>query len=623
MSLLLQYFLILPLAGFLIVALLPKLNEKPISVVAILCTSLFLICNAAFIVYWLYAGHPVLNITHVEVYNSGNNVIRLELYFDKITAVFSLIGAFITFLVVLFSKYYLHRDEGFKRFFTITLLFFFAYNLIVFSGNFETLFTGWEILGLSSFLLITFYRDRFLPAKNGFKVLSVYRLGDICLILAMWMSHHVWHSNISFIKLADSELLQSHLAENYWPALFISIALIIAAATKSAQVPFTSWLPRAMEGPTSSSAVFYGALSVHIGVFLLLRTYAYWEPINYIKWSVVGIGIVTTLLSASMARVQSSVKSQIAYSSSTQIGIIFIEVALGFHILALVHFACNAFLRTYQLLVSPSVLSYRTHDMMFSYKPTSTKPGHPFMDKIKKSIYVLSIKEWNLDTFQYRFLWSPFKWIGRNIFFLTNNLFIVLLTLIFITGLYIDLFPSKVSHEFYVYLPAVFAGIGLLLTLRSFTERKNALRAWVVVLCAQFFLSLSIALLHPDSEYRHILIFLSGSVVASIIGLICLKHIISIDGKTDLNQYHGHSYKHPWLTFLFLLSCLGMLGFPITPTFIGMDLLFTHIHYENIPVLVFTSLSFIFIELSVIRIYNRVFLGQHKTADHPIAYKSS
>lgn len=138
-------------------------------------------------------------------------------------------------------------------------------------------------------------------------------------------------------------LVQAQLEDHHTLGILISIMLLIAAAAKSAQLPFSSWLPRAMEGPTTSSAIFYGSLSVHIGVFVLLRTYPFWENIAIIKIGVVLIGLFTSIIATSIALVQSSVKTQIAYSSIAQIGIMFIEVALGFHNLALLHFAGNAF----------------------------------------------------------------------------------------------------------------------------------------------------------------------------------------------------------------------------------------------------------------------------------------
>ena len=362
MEQILQAFIFIPLIGFIISFFFANKQEKLISAVAYSSVGLQLAGIVAFTSYWIFQNSPVLDVKHFVFYKEDNIEIFLDFYFDKSTAVFSILGALITFLVLVFSKYYLHRDEGYKRFFNTVLLFYFGYNIAVFAGNFETLFVGWEFLGITSFLLIAFYRDRYLPVKNALKTISLYRLGDICLILALWTSHHIWHENITFVKLDNLELVTSHIAEHYNSVLFLISMVVIAAAIKSAQFPFSSWLPRAMEGPTTSSAVFYGSLSVHLGVYLLLRTYNYWESIVAIKVIVIIIGIITAIVGTLIARVQSTVKTQIAYSSIAQIGLMFIEVALGWHILVLVHLSGNALLRTYQLLVSPSVLGYMIHD---------------------------------------------------------------------------------------------------------------------------------------------------------------------------------------------------------------------------------------------------------------------
>ena len=103
-----------------------------------------------------------------------------------------------------------------------------------------------------------------------------------------------------------------------------------------------------MEGPTPSSAIFYGSLSVHLGVFLMLRTFPFWEHQTSMRIAIGLMGLVTSIAASVMANVQSTVKSQVAYSSISQIGLIFIEIALGWDTLALIHFAGNAFLRTYQ-----------------------------------------------------------------------------------------------------------------------------------------------------------------------------------------------------------------------------------------------------------------------------------
>lgn len=623
MSILLQIFLWIPLAGFIISTLLPRKKETIISVSAITTVGLHLISILLFTGYWLFNDSPILDIKHIVLFNAGDIEIFIDFYFDKTTAVFAVLGSFLTFLVCIFSRYYLHRDEGFKRYFNTMLLFFLGYNLIIFSGNFETLFIGWEILGVCSFLLIAFYRNRYLPVKNALKVLSVYRLGDICLILAMWMSHHLWHENITFSGLNDSELVLQHLQEHNWYAVFIALMILIAAAVKSAQFPFSTWLPRAMEGPTSSSAIFYGSLSVHLGVFLLLRTYHYWESLIIIKVLLVLTGIITSFIAANIAKVQSSVKTQIAYATITQIGLIFIEVALGFHILALIHLSGNALLRTYQLLVSPSVLSYLTHDMFFNFKPKKQALEISFISKIKNSVYMLSVKEWNLDFLMFRYLWSPFKWIGKKLHFLKRWPAITILIILFEIGLYCNYFQEDIHIGLFKSLPYIFSLIGLLLVLKAFSERGNALWAWIYVIAGQLFITLSIAMLHEDFGHNYIIIYLSGTVISAIVGFICLIKIKSIDNNIELGQFHGYVYEQPKLAFLFLLSCLGIIGLPFTPTFIGIDILFSHIHKHEEIMIISTALSFVFIELSILRIYARIFMGQHKKNTHAMAFRSS
>jgi NAD(P)H-quinone oxidoreductase subunit 5 len=139
-------------------------------------------------------------------------------------------------------------------------------------------------------------------------------------------------------------------------ALFVGSLLLIAAAGKSALVPFSGWLPRAMEGPTPSSAVFYGSLSVHLGAFLLLRV----SPILYLSpWlcaAVVAWGLSTAIFAAITARVQTDIKSSLAFASLTQVGIIVVEIGLGLQYIALVHILGHAFLRTLQILRAPTLL---------------------------------------------------------------------------------------------------------------------------------------------------------------------------------------------------------------------------------------------------------------------------
>jgi NADH-quinone oxidoreductase subunit L len=112
-------------------------------------------------------------------------------------------------------------------------------------------------------------------------------------------------------------------------------------------------------------------------------------------------------------------------------------------------------------------------------------------------------------------------------------------------------------------------------------------------------------------------------VVAGAFGYACLRKLKSHENTIDLDQFHGYSYKYPKLAFLFLLACLGISGFPITPTFVGEDLIFTHIHENQIVLASFVALSLIIDGLAIIRIYARVFIGPHTKSQHEVAYRSS
>ena len=440
----LQLFVLIPLIGFILTIVIPN-NEKIISWISLSTVGIHLLFSIGFVAYWLFNKHIPIDLKEFSIYKSDGYNFFIDLYFDKISAVFALIGAFLTFLIVAYCRTYLHREEGYKRFFSIIIFFYVGFNFIVFSGNFETLFIGWEVLGISSFLLIAFYRDRYLPVKNAVKVFSIYRIGDVGVILAMWLSHHLFHENITFQKINDASLVHEHLLNHSYTGVIIALLIFLSAAAKSAQFPFSSWLPRAMEGPTPSSAIFYGSLSIHIGAFLMLRTFPFWEHQDSFRVLVVIVGIATTIIAILTSRVQSSVKSQIAYSSIAQIGIIFIEIALGFDNLALIHISGNAFLRTYQLLVSPSVVSYKIREQFYNFVPHPKSIEESWPKKLEYSLYILCLKEWNLDSLMYKYLWNPSKKIGGRLNFLTFQKIYFISIPLLIIGIAFDLNQEFIS----------------------------------------------------------------------------------------------------------------------------------------------------------------------------------
>ncbi len=617
-----QYFIFIPLIGFLISLLIKHNSENKISAIAFTSMGLNLAGLLLFSLYWLSNNHPGLNLKGIVLYESSGYQFLIDLYFDKITMTYLLVGSFLTFLVTVYSRYYLHKESGYKRFFNTILFFYTGYNITVLSGNFETLFIGWEILGISSFLLVGFYRDRYLPAKNAIKVFSIYRIGDVGLLLAMWMSHHLWHENITFIKLNNYELVHELFQHHSVFGAFISIMILISASAKSAQFPFSSWLPRAMEGPTPSSAIFYGSLSVHIGVFLLLRTFPFWEHQYTVRVLIGLVGLLSALIGSLTARVQSSVKSQIAYASLAQIGIIFIEVAAGFETLALIHFAGNAFLRTYQLLVSPSAVSYLIREQFYNFVPRHDFSEESFPKKLRYSIYILSIKEWNLDWFMYKFVWGPLKWIGNQMTFLTFMQVRYLFFTSIFTGLIALKYEAMIPINIHRFLPEFFALTGLILALKSFSERKNSMLGWALILMNHCLIALAISF-NEKIVMGHIALYLSGGFIAGVIGYFCLFKLRKLEGEIDLDIFHGHAYHYPHLAFVFLLGCLGLAAFPISPTFIGIDLIFSHIQSNQAVLALIISTSFITNGLALLRVYARLFLGPHLKTFHNVPFRSS
>jgi len=224
------------------------------------------------------------------------------------------------------------------------------------AGTIEVLFFGWELVGLSSALLIAFFHERRSPVQNGLRAWCIYRIADAAfLIAAIWMHHLAGEGDFDVL-----------MGRGAWPdgkatiaiaqAIPVGLLLIIAAAGKSALVPFSGWLPRAMEGPTSSSAIFYGALSVHLGAFLLLRISPLLELSLWLSGTVVVLGLATALFASFAGRVQADVKTALAFASLTQVGIIVAEIGLGFRYIALIHILGHAAVRTLQLLRAPTLL---------------------------------------------------------------------------------------------------------------------------------------------------------------------------------------------------------------------------------------------------------------------------
>jgi NADH:ubiquinone oxidoreductase subunit 4 (subunit M) len=171
-------------------------------------------------------------------------------------------------------------------------------------------------------------------------------------------------------------------------------------------------------------------------------------------------------------------------------------------------------------------------------------------------------------------------------------------------------------------LPGVFSLIGLGMVFKSFTERIHARMSWLLVIMNHYWVALAISM-NELYSFTHTVLYLSGITLFGLLGYFTLRRLKHLEGSIDLDQFQGHVYKHPKIAFVFLIACLAVSGFPITPTFIGEDLIFMHIHEHQYVLALFTSLSFIVDGLAIIRIYARTFLGPHVKSVYDMAYRSS
>jgi NAD(P)H-quinone oxidoreductase subunit 5 len=289
-------------------------------------------------------------------------------------------------LIGQFSATYLHRERGFLRFFLLLHLFAFGSLLAFAAGSFDLLVGGWEMVGITSVLLIAFFQQRTPPVENGLRVFAVYRACDIGLLVAVFCMHH-WAGTASFDgglpKLAGSQ------------SVIVCLLLLLAAAGKAAQVPFSGWLPRAMAGPTPSSAIFYGAISIHAGAYLLLRIQPMLAASGLASALVIAIGAITAVHGTIVGRASADAKTSLAYASLTQVGLVFMEIGAGWKALAVAHILGHAMVRTLQFLRSPSML-HDYHAMHSAVGGELAPTGQVFEDFFPKPIR-LWLFRWALD----------------------------------------------------------------------------------------------------------------------------------------------------------------------------------------------------------------------------------
>lgn len=315
-----------------------------------------LLCAAVAALAWAMqaAGQNAVTVKLGTWFTVHRYQFPLVLHADHLSVPLIGLTALLTGLIGAFSRRYLHRDRGFHRFFLMLHLFGFGSMLIFSAGSFDLIVGGWELVGITSVVLIAFFYERPDPVRSALRVFATYRACDLGLLWAVFLMHHSAGSASFDVLFGGAWPAQSTLTPQ--TAAWIALLLLLAASGKSAQIPFSGWLPRAMEGPTPSSAIFYGAISIHAGAYVLLRAQPLLAASPAVAALVVMVGLLSAVHATMVGRASADAKTSLAYASMAQVGLIFAEIGMGFTQLALIHILGHALTRTLQFLRTPSML---------------------------------------------------------------------------------------------------------------------------------------------------------------------------------------------------------------------------------------------------------------------------
>jgi NADH-quinone oxidoreductase subunit L len=274
-----------------------------------------------------------------------------SLLWDPLSTMMTLVVTGVGFLIHVYSVGYMHGEPRFGRFFAYLNLFIASMLILVLADSFGVLFVGWELVGLSSYLLISFWFEKPVAAAAGKKAFVVNRIGDLGFLVALMLIFAAF-GTLDFATVFETapEVLTAGMATA------ITLLLLVGAAGKSAQIPLYVWLPDAMEGPTPVSALIHAATMVTAGVYLVARSGALFELAPTSAAVVALVGAATALLAATIAVAQRDIKRVLAYSTVSQLGYMFMAVGAAGYVAGLFHLLTHAFFKALLFLGAGSVI---------------------------------------------------------------------------------------------------------------------------------------------------------------------------------------------------------------------------------------------------------------------------
>ena len=352
--------LLIPLAAAAVIALNLLAGEKSLDwrqVQKIAVGSLFLSMLGALYLFVDVLRDPTpREVIAYTWFGASNLTVEVGFLLDSLSALMALMITGFSFLIGVFSVNYMHKDPSFSRYFAAMMLFVFAMLLLVLGNNFVLLFVGWESVGLCSYLLIGHYYGRKSAAAAGTKAFVMNRVGDAGFLAGIFLIIQ------NFGTVTYTEVFARLSEIDSFTATAIGLCLLAGAIGKSAQFPLGTWLARAMEGPTPSSALIHAATMVTAGVYMIVRSHELYDMAPVALAVVTIIGALTAVYGGVTGMTNTDIKGILASSTVTQLGLMFVACGLGAYPVAIFHMVAHAFLKTFLFLTAPSILHYfHTH----------------------------------------------------------------------------------------------------------------------------------------------------------------------------------------------------------------------------------------------------------------------
>ena len=352
MNHLLTLIVLLPLAGFLLNGLAgPRLGKRFVTAVGCGLPILAFLATVQCVLTLNAAGDPLVERVYTWA-RVGESTFDVAFYFDRLTAVMTLIVTGVGSLIHVYSVGYMKEDKGYARYFAYLNLFLFFMLLLVLGRSLLVLFVGWEGVGLASYLLIGFWFEDAEKARAGKKAFIVNRIGDAGFLVGMFVLY-------STLGTLDMDRINAAFMASPMPAVsasLVGILLFIGATGKSAQIPLYVWLPDAMAGPTPVSALIHAATMVTAGVYMIARLSGIYVHAPEASQVIAIVGVLTAFFAATIAIAQTDIKRVLAYSTISQLGFMFVALGVGAYGVAIFHLYTHAFFKACLFLGSGSVI---------------------------------------------------------------------------------------------------------------------------------------------------------------------------------------------------------------------------------------------------------------------------